>query len=199
MHKSKIQRSITAMATAAAISLPLMSVAQAHGQEQSVSHTAIYNTVQNPSTPQYVINPFGARRLGAEHGTLSAKHGVDLTSVTGPRPGSASGRSAISTPASWTSFAKNSGLTCTPSPPFLTGFRCRYRLNQAAESNATHAPARKGTGNPFGAPGRLSRSWISAPTTNVASTPRRAAQPGPRSAKCAGLNPGSIGCVRGAE
>jgi hypothetical protein len=117
MHKSKIQRSITAMATAAAISLPLMSVAQAHGQEQPESHKAIYNTVQSPSTPQYVINPFGARRLGAEHGTLSAKHGVDLTSVTGPRPGSASGRSAISTPASWTSFAKNSGLTCTPLPP----------------------------------------------------------------------------------
>jgi len=65
-HMSKIQRSITAMATAAAISLPLMSVAQAHGQEQPESHKAIYNTVQNPSTPQYVINPFGARRLGAE-------------------------------------------------------------------------------------------------------------------------------------
>jgi hypothetical protein len=46
----KIQRSITAMATAAAISLPLMSVAQAHGQEKPASHKAIYNAVQNAST-----------------------------------------------------------------------------------------------------------------------------------------------------
>ncbi len=48
-HVLKIQRSITAMATAAAILLPLMSDAQAHGQEKPASHKAIY-TVQNPST-----------------------------------------------------------------------------------------------------------------------------------------------------
>jgi hypothetical protein len=46
----KIKRRITAMAIAAAILLPLMSVAKAHGQEKSASHNAIYNTVQNPST-----------------------------------------------------------------------------------------------------------------------------------------------------
>ena len=38
------------MAIAAAISLPLMSVAQAHDQKKPASHRAIYNMVQNPST-----------------------------------------------------------------------------------------------------------------------------------------------------
>ncbi len=47
---SKIKRGIAAMATAAAISLPLMSVAQAHDQKKPASYRAIYNMVQNPST-----------------------------------------------------------------------------------------------------------------------------------------------------